>query len=210
MKYITFFALVLTLACNRNDFEPIKEPTVINLLDRYHLKQLKPDQAVMQNALFGRRIYSEVKDELDFNNVERFKSFEDQSSVYIFGFKDNPNKKYAVKVLVSEKMLLVKNEILYSRQMKDQNNGSIGIMKDEETLRINFKNGVSTIDEMDQTDYRIQFTKMGFCQRESTQTFKQCYLKEVDEFCDSFISCVALATNPTVSVLIAAACSCDA
>ncbi len=44
----------------------------------------------------------------------------------------------------------------------------------------------------------------------SGESFGTCYRAESDEFCDSFVSCVALATQPSVAILIAIACSCNA
>lgn len=38
------------------------------------------------------------------------------------------------------------------------------------------------------------------------ETFKECYEREKDEFCDGFWSCLALDTNPAVVILIALHC----
>lgn len=48
----------------------------------------------------------------------------------------------------------------------------------------------------------------GFCQRQGGESFGNCFSREVSEFCDGFVSAVAFSTNPSISVLIAAACSC--
>ena len=45
------------------------------------------------------------------------------------------------------------------------------------------------------------------CQRENGETTSQCYKREVDEFCDGFIGCIAL-TQVSVHLLILALCSC--
>lgn len=46
------------------------------------------------------------------------------------------------------------------------------------------------------------------CQQEGNEGFQHCFSREVAEFCSDFISTVAYATNPSISVLIAALCSC--
>lgn len=48
----------------------------------------------------------------------------------------------------------------------------------------------------------------GLCQREKGEKFKDCFKREADEFCDGFFSCIAIATHPVISILIAALCSC--
>ena len=50
----------------------------------------------------------------------------------------------------------------------------------------------------------------GFCQRQPGERFSSCYKAEKDEFCDSFVSCLAVDLLPPVMLLIAAACSCNA
>lgn len=45
------------------------------------------------------------------------------------------------------------------------------------------------------------------CQREEGETTSACYKREVEEFCDGFIGCVAL-TQVSVHVLILALCTC--
>ena len=47
-----------------------------------------------------------------------------------------------------------------------------------------------------------------FCKRKSTEKFQTCYNREVDAFCDGFISTVAFNTNPSIGILIAASYSC--
>lgn len=96
--------------------------------------------------------------------------------------------------------------------MEDDNNGTIGILKDGEALAIEFKNGVKIIKSMTLREYTAHFTqsgKDGFCQGEPNVPFEVCYNREIDEFCDSFVSCIALATNPSISIFIALACSCN-
>jgi hypothetical protein len=54
----------------------------------------------------------------------------------------------------------------------------------------------------------ITSNRPSLCQREAGEGTKACYLREVDEFCDGFWGCAALATNASVHLLILALCSC--
>lgn len=52
-------------------------------------------------------------------------------------------------------------------------------------------------------------TTMGFCQREGSETFNHCFNREVNEFCDDWISTIAYITHYIqISALIATMCSC--
>ena len=83
-------------------------------------------------------------------------------------------------------------------------------------------NGTENIQSINNTDAEVEFNIIqtkdcagrhggtGFCQLEPNETFPACYNAEKEEFCTDIISCLALDTNPTILILIAAACSCDA
>jgi hypothetical protein len=131
----------------------------------------------------------------------------DNVIIYMAKFKDNPKKIYAVNTLG--------NEVLYSNKMKDDKNGTIGIIKNGEAIVIEFKDGSKDIRDIKGSEFETKFAKEyhggpGFCQRQKGESFGACYSAESDEFCDSFISCVALATQPTVAIVIGLACSCNA
>jgi hypothetical protein len=127
--------------------------------------------------------------------------------IYMARFKDNPNKIYALNTLGSE--------LLYSNMMKDDKNGTIGIIKNGEAIAIEFTDGARVIRDIKMEEFENKYARnyrggSGFCQRERGESYGACYRAESDEFCDSFISCVALATQPSVAIVIGLACSCNA
>lgn len=217
MKYIFLFGLVLSvIACNRQSRQELEKPkeqnaTLTAFYASYGLETVLPDVTRLKNALSG-NIYSEIKEDLDFEKVQLFSSSQTNELIYIVALKQK-DKFYAVKVLNS-KILTVQDELLYSNKMLDDKNGTIAILKNGEALAIEFKNGESRIQSLSKNEYSAHFMKntflSSFCQRESGQTFSECFKHEVDEFCDSFISCIAVATQPQVSIVIGIACSCNA
>ncbi|MCL2596767.1 MAG: hypothetical protein FWD66_03730 [Paludibacter sp.] len=46
------------------------------------------------------------------------------------------------------------------------------------------------------------------CQKQPGETFKQCFKRVSDDFCDDFVSTVAYYTNPSIPIMIAAMCTC--
>ncbi|MEJ7737017.1 MAG: hypothetical protein WKF97_06285 [Chitinophagaceae bacterium] len=210
MKYTIFLGLVLLMGCNRPATEKIipQNSTLTAVYAAYNLKEDTPDTPdiiALRNALSG-KIYSQIKDGLDFEKVQLLSSDQDDFLIYIVAFKQE-NKFYAVKA-INRKTLTLLDEVLYSGRMQDDRNGTIGILKNDEALQINFINGKRTIKSLTENEYKVHFA--GFCQREAGQSFGDCFRHESDEFCDSFVSCVALATQPQVSILIGIACSCNA
>jgi hypothetical protein len=149
-------------------------------------------------------IFQKLKDSLDTEHTVSITA-KQQVKIFFTRFKSNANKIYAV----SSKG----DEILYAGMMKDPQNGKIAIFKSGESILIDIDNGVPSITELNEkwTSYfaLLHGGEPGeFCQREPGETFKQCYTAEKDEFCDSFISCVAADTQPFVAIAIASACSC--
>jgi hypothetical protein len=189
MRNLIIVSLALLLSCKR---ESISEPDLTRVLSAYSLEKVNHPLPVLNG-----RIYEQVKQKLDFNKVTVYQD-EAKTLTFLIPFKGE-SKIYAVKE---------NSEVLYSGQMQDERNGSFGILKGDEAITITFVDGKRTIAELSVSDYRFHFA--GFCQRGPKQKFKDCYNHEVDEFCDSFVSCVVLATQPQVSVLIALACSCNA
>jgi hypothetical protein len=151
-------------------------------------------------------IFSQLSFNLDLSQITTTIGT-DNVIIYMARFKNNPKKIYAVNTLGSE--------LLYSNMMKDDKNGTIGIMKNGEAIVIEFKDGVKAIRDIKGDEFENKFAKeyhggSGFCQREKGESYGACYRAESDEFCDSFISCVALATQPSVAIIIGLACSCNA
>lgn len=153
-------------------------------------------QSEPPNPLATGSMYTTVKEQLDLTSVETING-KDGVIIYMAKFKDNPDQFYANSS---------KGDVLFSRHIIDNKNATVEMQKGSEVLRIDIKEGGKTITSR---TIAVDHGGTGFCQRESGETFSKCFKAESDEFCDSFISCIALATQPTVSIVIAIACSCN-
>lgn len=154
-------------------------------------------------------LYNQLKDKLDLSRVQKIKGVEG-ALVYMVRYKEDDRKMYAASS--------GGNELLYANRMIDDNNGDIELTRNGESISIHFADGKETIEDLtlDTTlvlDTTLLIYSHGgtrFCQRQKGETFGACFKAEADEFCDSFVSCVALATQPAVSIVIGLACSCYA
>ncbi len=99
----------------------------------------------------------------------------------------------------------ITKELNIDIQLDSNGNGSLKVknITDNEEFSQNLVNGKPT----ELANNVIATSSISFCQREESEGTKQCYLREVDEFCDGFIGCVAL-TQASVHILIASLCSC--
>lgn len=156
----------------------------------------KKQEPTKQMPLAG-ELYASVKDSLDLSHIETTTGKEGVL-IYMAKFKGNPDRIYAT----SEK-----GDVLFTRHITDEKNATVEIQKGNEIAVINIKDGEKRISSRTADLYH---GGSGFCQREAGESFSTCFKAETDEFCDSFISCIALATQPTVSIVIAIACSCNA
>jgi hypothetical protein len=152
------------------------------------------------------RMYQKIKDSIDVAHVTMITGV-DNVRIYMSKFKSNPNRIYAVTSLG--------DEIMYAGVMQNDMNGRMAVLKEGEAVLITVKDGVTEITGLDPKEWTYYFTTQfhggsGFCQRMAGESFSTCYKAEADEFCDSFISCIAVSTQPIVAIAIAAACSCKA
>ncbi|MEJ7829322.1 MAG: hypothetical protein WKF91_14025 [Segetibacter sp.] len=139
-------------------------------------------------------MFSQLSQYLDLSRIEEVTGPQNVL-ILMAKFKDNSNEIYAVNTLGSE--------VFYSAAMKDDKNGTIGILKNGEALTIEFKDGTKFIRDISNDEFENRYATEfhggeGFCQREKGESFGACYRAESDEFCDSFISCVALATQAPI------------
>lgn len=184
MKYVLVIALAVLASCrHENGQTPV--PSQISTLSA------------------GLPIFTQVMNQLDYSTLEKVTGRENVI-IWMVRFRGDANKVYATSA---------KGELLYERRMKDDTNGTIDITKNGETVRITFVNGVRTIGDNSKNLRTAELDYhggSGFCQREKNEKFSDCFKAECDEFCDSFISCIALSTQPSVAILIGVACSCSA
>ncbi|HEY9704188.1 MAG TPA: hypothetical protein V6C58_17185 [Allocoleopsis sp.] len=190
-------------------------------LDKFDVSSTNEEQTNILNSLnVSSRLFNKIENNLELTNARLFVNQDENIVLAIFRFKNDINKFYAVKGTFSKSSFTINNEYLYGREMVNSNNGRIILTNNDEALEISYSNGLRTIKNMNFTEATfnvIQVTDCqgnhggtGFCQREPGESFSACYNAETAEFCDSFISCIALNTNPTVPILIASACSCSA
>ena len=156
------------------------------------VQPIPPQIATLTSALF-----EQVSSKLDYSSLTQITGKEGVA-VFLIAFKGDSNTIYATSTL---------GEVLYERHITDVNTGYVDLMKDGQTVRMDFRNGTRSINARTTLE---EHGGKGFCQHEKNENFSDCFKAECDEFCDSFISCIALATQPSVSILIAIACSCDA
>jgi hypothetical protein len=187
MKYVILFIPLFFAACNREERKPA-EPSPL------------PLQAATAEAMqsVAGPMFAGLKEMLDLNHVQSV-TREENVVIYMAPFKDDANKIYAASS---------RGEVLYVKR-----GDVIGLLKEGEAIRIEGRE----VRDITTGEFQAQFTQMtdeqirqkvGFCQRQKNQTFGQCYKHESDEFCDSFISCLAINTQPTIHIVIAVACSC--
>lgn len=192
MKCFVLILLLGLTSCTRHDKQ---------LLSFKPVKTASSDLTALAGPL-----YQKFKDSLDINHVNSVTGLQNVK-IYMAKFRSDPNRIYAVNSKGSE--------ILYVGMMRDDLNGEMAVYKSGEAVLISVKNGIGIISNLDSKQWGYFFTKKQhggetgeFCQREPGETFSQCYNAEKDEFCDSFISCLAADTQPIVIITIAAACSC--
>jgi hypothetical protein len=165
-------------------------------------------------------LYRKIAQLIDFENVRLFIDSDRNKTTAIFKFKETDDKYYSVNGSFNKTGFYLEDELLYGRDKITDENGSVYIIKNNEAIEINYQNGSRSINEVNTSKAEFQIIQAtdcqgnhggtGFCQREAGESYGACYNAETAEFCDSFVSCVALATNPTISVLIGLACSCSA
>jgi hypothetical protein len=190
-------------------------------LDKFDVSSTNEERVTIINSLTtSSRLFNKIKNKLEVNYARLFVRLDDSMVLVIFRFKNDSNKFFAIKGSLSKSRFTIDNEYLYGREMINSNNVRIILTNNDEAIEISYSNGVRTtngIDFAEATFNLIQVSDchgnhggIGFCPREPGESFSACYNAETAEFCESFISCIALHTNPTVAILIASACSCSA
>ncbi len=196
MRTVFFLTIIFMASCTQNPVKPIGPA----------LETVKTDSTALLVIAQGKQMFQKLRHQLDLSSITQI-SGADDVQIFTAQFKDDPNTVYGINS--------TGNEILYTAQKSDDKNGSIGLMKNGEGLLIEFADGKKTIRDMNQPEFEKRFASpthggSGFCQRERGESFGTCFRAESDEFCDSFISCIALNTQPTVLIVIGLACCCNA
>lgn len=184
--------LIVFASCTRQEKQPVS---------------LTPIQTQSKEMIaFAGAMFQKFKDSLDLAHVTMIYGSQNVK-IYMARFKSNPNRTYAVSSLG--------DEVLYAGMMQDGRNGRMAVLKEGEAVLITVKDRITEINDLDRKQWNYYFTTKyhggpGFCQRMKGESFSACYKAEAEEFCDLFISCIAVNTQPIVAIVIALACSCKA
>lgn len=147
------------------------------------------------------------KAESDFSQAELYKIENSGENFLIIPDKINCNNYTLLKFKETKNDYEVAKQLSVKVNIDCDGNGTIEVINISENVSFTsiFVNG-KLIDEA--TSKSTNNSSKGLCQRESGETFKQCFNRESDEFCDDFISTVAYYTNVSIPVLIAGLCTC--
>jgi hypothetical protein len=157
----------------------------------------------------------EIKEGKDFNLLKSksklnskttyYKSKDDNSFIVL---NNIDNKYYLEKGIITNGEFITKSRFELSDNMDDKGNGNLIIKNVNENITIlqTYENGIFTNNIISEPNNNLY--ARGLCQREKGESFKDCNIRETEEFCDDFVSTVAYITNPSIAVLIAALCSC--
>jgi hypothetical protein len=126
----------------------------------------------------------------------------------IFLMYDNPSNSsisYIVKGTYERNVFTEEKRLKQTFNLSSSGNGSITEenITDNISFTMFYVNGITVGGTVPPAN-----TQFGLCQREKGESFKNCFKRESDEFCDDWISTVAYITNPSIGVLIATLCTC--
>jgi hypothetical protein len=153
---------------------------------------------------------------LDFNEV--YYTAKDGFDIYLVRQKGVVDSWYALRAFDGKTIL---NELLFIREKTADlvTDKFLNVNSGESFARLTSPTGSSSraLSNEEQNDFKYIIDDCegrhggeGFCQREKGESFQACYNAEMDEFCDSFASCIAATVTPFPAILIGIACSCMA
>lgn len=209
VMFASFLTATLFVACNNEEVEQKTESLNIEqvLFAKYKLVKSESSTVNIQN----------LNSESIFNASDKVSEYTIENSnekVLVVTNSLKPNTYVVVKGSSNETFernssdnsgFQITKELNIEIQMDLNGNGSLNVknLTDNEEFSQILVDGKPTEPNTSSTTSN----KAQLCQREVGEGTKQCYLREVDEFCDGFIGCVAL-TQASVHILIAALCSC--
>lgn len=223
--------IISVFSCQKNQpviqsFDRIKdEKLIIALKNEYNFSSFDVDPTPQQKAVITTSLISSIKyknilSKLDINSLRIYENKEENITIAIFNFENTNDRFFSVKGYFLKNKFIVTNDFLYGRKLEDKENGQIIITNNNDAVLINVVNGVQSYSTINSHSLEFKALQIndclgnhggtGFCQRQAGERFSTCYKAEKDEFCDSWISCLAVDTLPPVMLLIAAACSCNA
>lgn len=209
--FVTFALLLsatLFIACNNDETKQKTEAVNVEevLFARYKL--VKSENPIVNISTLNAVSMIDAS-----NNVAEYSIENSSEKVLVITNSSKPNNYIVIKGFVSNSVsrnsaensdFEITKELNIEIQMNVKGDGSINVknITDNEEFTQTLVDGNPTEGSTPTTSSRV-----ALCQREPGEGTKQCYLREVDEFCDGFIGCVAL-TQASVHILIAALCTC--
>lgn len=213
LSIIALFSLILSVtlftACNNENIDEPKNSIDVNkvLFAKYSLVKSKNSTVNLANVNSQNRLNT-------FDNVDEYTIENSDEKVLVATNSSKPNSFVIVRGFNiqnsesrnSDDSFEITKEMNIEIEMDGSGNGNLNV----KNLTAN-EEFTSTLVEGVPTDLQRlpggNSVSVGLCQREQGETTSQCYKREVDEFCDGFIGCVAL-TQVSVHVLILGLCTC--
>jgi hypothetical protein len=213
LSIIALFSLILSVtlftACNNENIDEPKNSIDVNkvLFAKYSLVKSKNSTVNLANVNSQNRLNT-------FDNVDEYTIENSDEKVLVATNSSKPNSFVIVRGFNiqnsesrnSDDSFEITKEMNIVIEMDGSGNGNLNV----KNLTAN-EEFTSTLVEGVPTDLQRlpggNSVRVSLCQREKGETTSQCYKREVDEFCDGFIGCVAL-TQVSVHVLILALFTC--
>jgi hypothetical protein len=214
LSVITLFSLFLSgtlfIACNNENVEEPKTSIDVEkvLFEKYNLVKSKNSTIDIANinSINHLNTFDKVDEYTIENSIEKVlvatNSSKPNSFVIIRGINVGNSQNKA-----SKETFEITKELKIEITMDANGNGNLYVKNHtaNEEFSTDLINGKPTNLKGIQSDNLA--SRASLCQRQKGETTSDCYKREVDEFCDGFIGCVAL-TQVSVHVLILALCTC--
>jgi hypothetical protein len=230
MKKILFITLsILLFSCqkeSKSSFDNVRdEKLILALKEAYNFSTFDHEPTPLQKSIITETLsespnYKTVFPKINLNSMRIYENKDENTTIAMFNFVNSSDKLFSIKGYFSNKNFIITNDFLYGRILEDKENGKIIITNNNDAILINVANGIQSYSTIESQSVEFKAFQMkdcmgnhggtGFCQRQPGERFSTCYKAEKDEFCDSFVSCLAVDLLPPVMILIAAACSCIA
>lgn len=231
--YLLFSVMLIAFSSCKKDnsgndlFVQEDSKTILKLkkqfkLDAFNIEATnEQSKKIVESAEANSKLFKVFKNNLNTTNIKLFTNNKDNITIAVFEFQDSKNKLFAVKGRLIKNSFLFDKEVLVGKG-QNKNKEPISVISNGfDYFTITTKNKIDYYESNNQTpeDFKLIRTLndcegnhggTGFCQLEKGEKFSTCYKAEKDEFCDGFFSCLAVDTNVSVMLVIAAACSCNA
>ncbi len=204
MKYILKISLLILLgivfSCNEDN-----DLTTPNQQEADELLEKKYGLVESNKSVIDFVDTSVLSQEFDYSNAQLF---EKDNEIFIVATNlNNSNDMILYRGMLENGSFLISKSIESINNLDNNGDGEITIINRIENTQFTSEysggkiigNSIESLNEI---------TIKGLCQREGNETFNQCFNRESDEFCDSFIATAAYITNPSIPLLIAGLCSC--